>query len=158
MSANAGISVRLATNDDAAPIRELVFGILAEYNLEPDPDGIDADLFDIESSYFSDGGVFEVLVDDNERVVGSVGLFRIDQDTVELRKMYLGKNHRGKGLGKSTLRRMIATSIALGYKKMVLETASPLVEAIGLYRSFGFRAIEAAHAPRCDQAFFLDLK
>ena len=157
MPEESGISVRLATNEDAGQIRELVFGILAEYNLKPDPEGIDADLYDIESSYFGNGGVFEVLVDGAGSIIGSVGLFRIDEKTVELRKMYLDKAFRGAGLGKITLKRMIATATGLGYKKMVLETASPLVEAIGLYKSFGFRPAEAAHAPRCDRAFFYDL-
>lgn len=158
MSTNSEISTRIATNADAESIRELIFGVLDEYGLEPDVDGIDLDLFDIEKYYIERGGVFEVLEDTTGRIVGTVGLYPVDEDAIELRKMYLEKDIRGKGLGKAILSRMIATAEALGFKKIVLETATPLVEAIGLYKSFGFRSVEAVHTPRCDQAFYLDIQ
>ncbi|MDH3494055.1 MAG: GNAT family N-acetyltransferase [Acidobacteriota bacterium] len=151
------ISTRLATNADGERVRELVFGILDEYGLQPDIDGIDRDLFDIEKHYIGRGGVFEVLEDENGVIVGSVGLSPVDEDSIELRKMYFDPSIRGHGLGKKTLSRMIATAEALGFKKIVLETASPLIEAIGLYKSFGFQSVSAAHTPRCDQAFALNL-
>ncbi|NNE68526.1 MAG: GNAT family N-acetyltransferase [Pyrinomonadaceae bacterium] len=156
MSTSSGISIRIATNADGAAVRALVFGILEEYGLKPAPDEIDKDLFDIEGSYIARGGVFEVLELDG-KIVGSVGLYPLSEDTIELRKMYFDPSIRGLGLGKKTLSRMIATAQALGFAKIELETASPLVEAIGLYKSFGFRAVEAAHTPRCDQAFYLDI-
>ena len=157
MSTNSGIVSRIANNNDGEAVRELVFGVLHEYGLKPDTEGIDRDLFDIEKNYLRRGGVFEVLEDPNGKIVGSVGLYPIDDESIELRKMYFVREIRGRGLGKKTLNRMIATAEALGFNKIVLETASPLVEAIGLYKSFGFTAVSAAHTPRCDQAFFLDL-
>lgn len=42
------------------------------------------------------------------------------------------------------------------YEVIVLETASPLKEAIGLYKQYGFEEFEADHlAARCDQAMQL---
>jgi putative acetyltransferase len=157
MSKNSEISYRSASNKDGEAIRALVFGVLGEYGLQPDINGIDLDLFDIEANYPKRGGLFEVLINREGSIVGSVGLYPLEKDIVELRKMYFDESIRGKGLGKYTLRRVIDKAKSMGFKRVVLETASPLIEAIGLYKSFGFSSTEGTHADRCDQAFYLDL-
>jgi len=47
--------LRRATNADCSEIAELVFTILREYELRPDPESTDVDLKDIERSYFGLG-------------------------------------------------------------------------------------------------------
>ena len=79
-------NLRPATNQDCAAVRQLVFGVLAEYGLMPDPDGTDADLKDIQNSYQVAGGCFDVLVDEAGRIVGSVGLSPVAPGVCELRK------------------------------------------------------------------------
>ncbi len=148
---------RSAVNADRDAVRELIFGVLREYGLVPDPEGIDSDLDDIEASYISSGGLFNVLEDGTGNVVGTVGLFPVDEKTVELRKMYLDQRMRGRGLGKATLQRAVGRAAELGFEQIILETASVLKEAIGLYSSFGFKECEGAHADRCDRAFYLEL-
>ena len=78
----------------------MVYGVLKEYGLKPDPACTDDDIKDIESSYFSRGGTFFVLEAKNGSIIGAYGLYPIDEQTCELRKMYLHKAYRGKGLGK----------------------------------------------------------
>jgi len=149
--------IRSATNSDCAEIRGLVFSVLVEYGLQPDPEGLDRDMDDIETSYIERGGIFEVIEDENGIILGTVGLFPIDGGTVELRKMYFRPELRGLGMGKSMLRRTIDKARRLGYARITLETASVLKEAIGLYTSFGFVDLEGSHADRCDRSFYLDL-
>lgn len=151
------ISVHSATNGDCEDIRNLVFAILREYGLESAPEGIDKDLDDIEANYINRGGVFEILENSDGELVGTVGLYPLDEKRIELRKMYFVKEIRGQGLGKKILKRMIETAKEKGFDKIVLETASVLNEAIGLYKKFGFIETKGKHAPRCDQAFYLDL-
>ena len=146
-----------ATNKDVGAIRGLVFGVLEEYGLVPEPNGTDTDIADVEVNYIGRGGLFELLLDQENKIVGTVGLFPMDSGVVELRKMYFVPGIRGKGLGKRTLSRMIGAAKELGFKKIYLETASPLVEAIGLYKSFGFSPTCDIHTERCDQAYFLPL-
>ncbi len=157
MSIDDGIIVRAATNDDCARVRELVFEILDEYGLQGDPDGIDRDISDIESNFTDRGGIFEVLENEEGKMVGTVGLYPLDDRRVELRKMYFVPEIRGKGRGKQILTRMIRIAAASGFKQIVLETASVLKEAIGLYEKFGFKETTDKHAPRCDRAYYLDL-
>lgn len=152
------ITVRSATNADCEKIQKLVFGVLREYDLKPEPEGTDADLNDIEKNYSGGGGLFEVLEDANGNILGTVGLFPLDRETVELRKMYFDPSLRGRGYGKAALERMIERSREMGFKKIYLETASILHEAIGLYEKYGFRpTTEGMHSKRCDAAYFLDL-
>jgi len=151
--------LRPATNADCEPIRDLVYGVLAEYGLKPDPASTDADLSDIEQSYFARGGTFHVLESRDGAIIGAYGLYRVDGDTCELRKMYLRPEHRGQGLGKRLLDHALAQARELGFRAVVLETASVLKEAIALYESYGFRPHQPEHlSTRCDQAYRLDLK
>ena len=81
--------LRSATNADGEAIRRVVFGVLQEYGIAPDPGGTDADLADIEEAYLRPGGAFDVLVDAAEQIVGTVGLVCSGRSRCELRKFYL---------------------------------------------------------------------
>jgi putative acetyltransferase len=152
------VRIRAATNHDAWRIRRLVFATLGEYGLRPDPETTDADLTDIEASYLKSGGLFEVIEDAEGNLLGTVGLYPLDGETCELRKMYFAPRLRGRGLGRQVLERTVTAARRLGFKRMTLETASVLEQAIKLYTRFGFRPYESAHmSARCDQTFFLDL-
>jgi N-acetylglutamate synthase-like GNAT family acetyltransferase len=151
------IFIRSATNADCARVQNLVFGILGEYDLPPDLEGTDRDIADIEAHYLKRGGVFEIIEDAEGNLLGTCGLYPLSAETVELRKMYFAKTLRGRGVGKQTLQRMIQTARELGYKKIYLETASVLREAVHLYEKFGFQPTAEKHTPRCDQAYFLEL-
>jgi GNAT superfamily N-acetyltransferase len=152
------ITIRPATNADAPAVREMIFSILREFDLQPDPEKTDADLNDLESTYIKPGGRFDVMVDDIGRIIGSVGLLRIDSRTVELRKMYLLGTARGKGLGRRLLAHAIDESRLLGFARITLETQSRLTTAIEMYTRAGFRPTrDAIHTKRCDQAYELCL-
>jgi putative acetyltransferase len=152
------LTIRAANNDDLKPIVKLVFGVLREHELEPDPSSTDADLQDIESNYLKRGGLFEVIEDCDGNLLGSVGIYPIDENTCELRKMYFVPEIRGFGLGKYVLERAINQAKELGFKQMVLETSSKLAAANRLYARFGFKSISLDHlASRADQAYGLDL-
>lgn len=152
------INIRRATNRDGEKIRTLVFGVLAEYGLQGDIEATDSDLKDIDASYFERGGIFELIEDREGNLLGTVGLYPLDQQTCELRKMYFLPQVRGKGLGRHILARTIAHARTLGFKTVILETASVLKEAIRLYTRFGFQPINAGHlSSRCDQAYSLEI-
>ncbi len=152
------INIRAAANADRERITALVFGVLAEYGLRPDAETTDADLRDIESAYFARGGLFEVIEDGRGQLLGTCGLYPLDAETCELRKMYLAPEARGLGLGKRLLERAVEYARRAGFKIIVLETASVLEDAIRLYTRFGFAPVESDHlAARCDQAYALKL-
>lgn len=148
---------RAATNADSAEIQFLVFGVLAEFGLSPDYNGTDRDITDIETNYLSRGGVFEVFENDEGRIVGTVGLYPLSDETIELRKMYFAPEMRGRGLGQKLLQEMIEKARNLGYLRVYLETASVLKQAVHIYEKAGFTCVVEKHTPRCDQAYVLEL-
>jgi putative acetyltransferase len=158
MSEPAEIVIRPATNQDCERVQRLVFGVLREYDLAPDLTGTDRDIADIEAHYTNRGGTFELIEDKEGNLLGTVGLYPMSAETVELRKMYFAKELRGRGIGKQTLERMIRAARAKGFRKIYLETASVLKEAVHLYEKFGFEPTDEKHTPRCDAAYFLELK
>jgi putative acetyltransferase len=151
-------SIRMATNQDAERVRAVVFSVLEEFGLAPDPAGTDADLFDIEASYLAPGGMFEVAEAADGALAGTVGFVPLDDETCELRKMYLLPQARGCGLGRLLLTRAIERARAAGLKRMVLDTHSALADARRLYIRNGFTPITPAHlSGRCNQAYALNL-
>ncbi len=159
MQENPWPRLRPANNKDCKKVAELVFGVLKEYNLKPDPAVTDVDIKDIEHSYFERGGTFYVLEEKDGSIIGAYGLYRVDKQTCELRKMYLHSSYRGKGLGKLLLEDALSKARQIGFKKMTLETASVLKEAISLYKSYGFVEYQPEHlSSRCDQALVLELE
>lgn len=151
-------TLRSATNKDRAAIESLVFGVLAEYGLAPDPQSTDADLQNIEREYIAKGGSFDVLTAEDGEIVGTVGLYATSPEVCEIRKMYLASHARGKGLGQSLLRHALTKAKELNFSKIELETASVLKEAITLYERYGFRQYQPSHlSSRCDSAYYLNI-
>ena len=108
--------------------------------------------------YIQSGGIFEVIEDKSGRLLGSYGLFPLNDNACELRKMYFLPEIRGSGLGREVLERAVNHARRLGFKMIVLETISVLKRAINLYKRFGFVPIQLDHpSERVDQKFTLDL-
>jgi putative acetyltransferase len=98
-----------------------------------------------------------VLENASGNVVGTIGLYPLDAETIELRKMYFDPELRGRGMGRKILSRAIEKAKNLGYLRVYLETARVLKQAVHLYESFGFQPVEIKHTPRCDQGYMLEL-
>ena len=151
--------IRSANNADTEKITSLVFDVLQDYGLKPDPENTDADLNDIEASYQERGGGFDVLTNDYGEIIGTVGVFPLENGRCELRKMYLHRDERGKGLGRLLVEHALRRSSELGFTLMILETASVLKEAISLYEKCGFRPYKSEHlSERCDQSYIKEIR
>lgn len=145
-----------ANNGYTEVMKKLVFDVLLEYGLQPG--AIDFCLDNVEKHYFERGGHFLVVLDQEGKVIGTGGLYPLDTQSLELRKMYLLSEHRGKGLGQWMLTNLLDKARELGFQRIELDTASVLKEAIGLYKKNGFQPFESDHiVARCDQAYELIL-
>ena len=151
--------IRAATNHDIPAIKNVVFSTLREFGLNPDENGKDKDLNDIENSYHSNNGYFGIVLHVKTNIIiGCFGLFHVNDIICELRKMYLLKETRGKGLGNFILDAAIRTAREKHYKKIILETISALTTAIFLYKRYGFKEIKPKEInARVDQAFEFDI-
>lgn len=153
------MKIREATAADGDAIRSIVIDTLAEFGFLVEATGIDADLADVPRSYQSRGGVFRVLEDEQGRIVGCGALYPIDDESVELRKMYFRPGIRGQGLGRKLLEDLIDAARRLSFKRIELETASELTAALALYQRAGFVETEGPkHSLRCDKTLALELR
>jgi putative acetyltransferase len=85
-------------------------------------------------------GAFLVAYDGEEPV--ACGAFRrLDDQTAEIKRMFVVPARRGQGLGGAVLAALEEQARAGGVVRLVLETGVRQPEAIALYRRFGFRDI-----------------
>lgn len=137
---------------DEKSVLEVVGIVLGQYGLALSEDNVDLDVTDLEKYYFNNNGWFQV-VEDNGKIVGSVGIYKIDDEECELRKMYLLEEYRGQGIGKRLIENALEKAKELGYSKITLQTNSLLKKAIPLYNKYGFKEDpEAEVCCRCDMA------
>jgi putative acetyltransferase len=70
------------------------------------------------------------------------GCFRpFAPDTIEVKRMFVRPEFRGKGMSRLILAELEKWAAELGYIKSVLETGNQQVEAIHLYHNFGYTEI-----------------
>lgn len=77
----------------------------------------------------------------NGEPAGCGGLKELDQETGEVKRMYVRPVARGHGLGRMLLLELEERARAFGYRRLKLETGVPQPEAIQLYESAGYREI-----------------
>lgn len=153
------MKIREAVPTDGDAIRAIVAETLAEFGFPLESNGVDADLDDVHAAYQQRGGSFRVLVDDSDVVVGCGGIYPMDEQTAELRKMYFRPEVRGRGFGRELLMDLVGQARTSGFDRIVLETASNLTAAIRLYESYGFTETHGPkHSCRCDRTFMLPLR
>lgn len=150
------LTIRKARAGDELQVLNLVKEVLSSYGLELNPTGEDLDITDIHKYYMNNYGDFEVI-EFKRSIIGSYGIYKIDSETCELRKMYLNQNFQGMGLGNIMIENSFKIAKSLGYKRMILQTNSVLYKAIKLYKKYGFEELKEEVCERCDLAMVRDI-
>lgn len=137
-------------------VRGFVFATLRSYGIEPDPDGLDADVTAFGTN--GDGPIDELVAELNGRVVGSVALHPVDEQRGHLSKFFVDAVYRGRGVGRLLLAGAVAQARMRGYRRIELETRTAFQEAVHLYESTGWQRgpdLPPAYGP--DRTYLLDL-
>lgn len=82
-----------------------------------------------------------VLLWDGERSIGCAAFKEYDRERAEVKRVFLCREYRGKGLGRQLLETLEALARQKGYAYLILESGEPLTAAMKLYRSMGYEVI-----------------
>lgn len=102
-----------------------------------------------------DVAAFVIARDDDGRPLGCGGLRSLGHPVVEIKRMYVRPEARGRGVGAAILAALEAEARRHGFAVVRLETGPLQPEAIGLYARAGYREIPCfgayagASASRC---------
>ena len=98
------------------------------------------DLEDVQAHFFDAVGTFLVALND-EQVIGSGALRKLDDDCAELKRMWLLEAYHGQGIGYRLIQRLIVFARQNGYARMRLQTSPEQARALVFYRRIGFYEI-----------------
>ena len=102
----------------------------------------DKEIEHLETKYgIPDGRLYLIYCDDE--LAGCIGLRKIDDQTCEMKRLYIRPEFRGKKLGNVLVEKIIADAREIGYSYMLLDTLPFLQSAIHIYKKFGFYEIES---------------
>ena len=123
--------------------------------------GFDAEMQALPGRYVAPTGCIFLASTPADGYVACIALREIDPGplgrTCEMKRLYVRPTHRGLGLGRAMCEQLISRAVTLGYDAMRLDTDSYMKEAIGLYRSLGFRPIPKYNNDPIPDTLFFEL-
>ncbi|MFK7973047.1 MAG: GNAT family N-acetyltransferase [Bacteroidia bacterium] len=83
-----------------------------------------------------------VVAFDDGRAVGCGAIKPYQSDTMEVKRMYVPPEQRGKGIASKLLLELESWAKELGFSRCILETGKRQVEAVGLYHKNAYQLID----------------
>jgi GNAT superfamily N-acetyltransferase len=96
---------------------------------------------------------------EGEEIIGTVGLSKSAEGTLEMIKMAVIPQAQGKKVGQLLASSILEKARSMGAKKVVLYSNTKLEAALNVYRKFGFKETtpECGKYGRCDIKMEIDL-
>ena len=117
--------------------------------------GFEQELQQLEKQYGPPEGALFLIYADSDQPIGCFALRKLQLEICELKRMFLEKNYRGKGIGRQMMENALIEARNLGYNKIRLDSIQSMKSAIALYEAFGFREIGPyRHNPFDDAIYF----
>lgn len=82
-----------------------------------------------------------ILVYNGDSPIGCVGFKKYDNESAEVKRVFIKNGYRGKGISRKMMNFLEYKAKEKGYRSLILETGEPLIEAMGLYSSIGYKVI-----------------
>jgi GNAT superfamily N-acetyltransferase len=86
------------------------------------------------------------VVEADEEVIGMFGIEGRGNECTELRRMYLDRRYRGRGIAQRMLQCAETRARELGFAKLILSTAEVQEAAIAFYRKSGYSFVRTEQA------------
>ena len=82
-----------------------------------------------------------VMAYQDNQAIGCGAFKKLDNETIEIKRMYVKFAHRGSGTAQAILNSLELWASEKGFKKCILETGNRQVEAIKFYKKAGYKSI-----------------
>ena len=116
----------------------------------------DDELDHLEAKYgLPDGRLYLLFCEG--KAAGCIGLRKIDEESCELKRLYVRPEFRNQGLGSALVEKIINDARKVGYSQILLDTLPFLESAIRMYHSFGFYEIESYNNSPMDTSIYMRL-
>jgi GNAT superfamily N-acetyltransferase len=149
--------VREATSTaDVEAVRQLVLAHVEERASLPGIEHMRADAIRLPGPYVAPRGAIW-LAQAGDVAIGCVALRPLPGGIAEVKRMYVDRAWRGKGVGRALLETLIARARELGYHHLRLGTIAEMQAARALYHSLGFVPIERYRADEVVDTEFYEL-
>jgi GNAT superfamily N-acetyltransferase len=93
-----------------------------------------------------------------DQPVGCVALRRLDNDSCEMKRLFVRQAARGRGIALALLTWLISEARSQGYSRMLADTLPTMKNALRLYERFGFTPIESYSPKPTPGAIYLQLR
>lgn len=103
-------------------------------------------------AYIKNGGNFWIAVNENDDVVGTMALRKHNDEEMELKKLYVRSDYRGKGLSKELYSKAMDVSKDKKIQRIFLGTYNKLETAENFYKRRGFELYDEK-----DDAIYFEL-
>jgi len=133
--------LQVETPQQVDEVRRLLREYEASLNVSLCFQGFEKELAELPGDYAPPRGRL-LLGYDGGQPAGCVALRALDDETCEMKRLYLRPGFRGKGAGRQIATGIIEEARNLGYKRMRLDTLATMREARALYASLGFGRVE----------------
>ena len=152
------VTVRVVQAADVPAVVALITNVLAEFGLcFGSGSDTDEQVLKLPHSYDAGGGRFWVA-EQNGVLLGTCGVYPVNQSEIELRKMYLSPASRGLGIGTKLLDVALSWAKERQFKAVVLDTVHEMQQAIAFYERHGFvRDDKQIRGSRCSRGYRLEL-
>ena len=149
--------VQVETPQQIEEVKRLLREYEASLNVSLCFQGFEKELAELPGDYAPPRGRLLLGCDGNQPA-GCVALRGLDEETCEMKRLYLRPEFRGQGAGWRLARAVIQAARTLGYKRMRLDTLAARQEAKALYESLGFKRIEPYYQNPHPGAEFMELE
>ena len=106
---------------------------------------------------YSEPGGLLMIARAGEKPAGTIALRRLSEQSCEAKRLYVRRAFRGQGLGRALLNRLITGARSIGYATMYGDSLPSMADAQALYRSCGFKQVEAYSTTPTPGAIYFEL-
>lgn len=118
-------------------------------------DGFEEELAKLPGEYGPPCGRLLLATNESGETLGCVALRPFADSDCEMKRMYVVRKARGKGVGRALAAAILEAGTERGYRRMLLDTLARLTPAIELYKSVGFIECPPYNANPMDDLVFL---